>query len=109
MRTGALPFCARARAGVMASRNGSAIAVPMPRRNVRRARAWRVMNISVPPVYRNALTAFLCDVTGIPGVFAAPRLERQAPDDLMDHRAQPVAVGRDRAMNRLNAASVVRL
>ncbi len=86
MRTGlARRRCAWASAGTIESRNGSATAVPRPRRNVRRGSARRVMNISVTP-----------------RVASSPRrdLERQAVNDLAHHRLKTITVGRNGALNR---------
>jgi hypothetical protein len=49
MRTGGFVVVAEASAGTIASRNGSATAVPMPRRNVRLGRDFLVIMVELAP------------------------------------------------------------
>ena len=84
MRTGALPgIVLAANAGAIASRNGSAIAAPIPRKNVRRGSALRV--IIVCAISFGILLGFRLVFFG--GQFATPRLERQALHDLKQQRS----------------------
>src|SRR5438477_4904785 len=71
------------RAGSIASRNGSAIVTPTPRRAVRRDMCFPVRNIDVPPLIVLLLVG-LCR-------FRKGRPERRAPRDPENQRRHGIA------------------
>src|SRR5579863_7261059 len=79
MRTGAFEASARASAGTIASRNGSATAVPMPRRNVRLGSDLRVRIIGP-----------YLSLSG--DLFSSSRLKRNAQNNLLNQGLEPVTV-----------------
>src|SRR6516164_6841162 len=79
-------------AGIIASRNGRATAVPAPLRNVLLERALRVNIIYLTGILLLAAPYRAC-IRSAHDLLATPRLERRALDDHLNESLEPVAIG----------------